>query len=94
MPYKKNGDCPMCGGFSAVLESRYCDPANTIKPGNSPSSYPFTRRRRECKSCDHRWTTYEIEAEHLETFNETKNHVKRELKKIADIRQKLLELNL
>ena len=84
----------MCGGFSAVLESRYCDPSKTTKPSKTPSSYPFTRRRRQCKSCNYRWTTYEIEAEHLETFNETRDHVKRELRKIAIIRKKLAELDL
>ena len=94
MPIKTKGDCPKCNGCSAVLESRYCDPSATEGHGPCPINYPFTRRRRECKSCGHRWTTYEIEAEYLEVFNLTRNHVKSELGKIAVIRQKLSELNL
>ena len=46
--------CPKCGeDNSAVTDSR------------ASARYPGIRRRRQCLSCHHRWSTYEIKAETL-----------------------------
>ena len=44
-------NCPSCQGESGVIDSR---PIGKT-----------TRRRRECKSCKHRWTTFEINADEM-----------------------------
>lgn len=41
--------CPKCGGDGLVTDSR--------------PSKKYIRRRRKCTSCDHRWTTVEIETD-------------------------------
>lgn len=42
--------CPQCSwGSSTVLEAR--------------QTQQYKRRRRECLSCEHRWTTVEVTAE-------------------------------
>jgi hypothetical protein len=45
--YVEGMNCPSCGGKTKVLDSRESTPE-------------ATRRRRACKSCGERFTTYEI----------------------------------
>lgn len=46
--------CPACGSeHSHTTDTR----------AGSLESLPARRRRRECKQCAHRWTTYEISGE-------------------------------
>jgi transcriptional regulator NrdR family protein len=47
--------CPKCGEDSAVLDSRETDRS-------------VVRRRRECRACATRWTTYELSAEEYEAL--------------------------
>ena len=48
-------NCPKCSSDGSVIDSRPTDHATTI------------RRRRECNTCKHRYTTYEVDAD---TFQE------------------------
>jgi len=52
--------CPHCSwGSSAVLEAR--------------QTQQYKRRRRECLSCEHRWTTVEVTAEEYKELKELAN---------------------
>lgn len=44
-------NCPLCKAESTVIDSR-----------PTPEVDGSIRRRRQCDSCKHRWTTYEISA--------------------------------
>ena len=55
-------NCPKCGGALIVLDVR-----NDSKIINS------TRRRRVCKSCEYRFTTYELDEEEFRRFKTTLN---------------------
>ena len=49
--------CPKCETYpTATLDSR---PTAGFRPGDRK---PFVRRRRECPTCKHRWTTVELES--------------------------------
>lgn len=51
--------CPNCRGTKvSVIDCR---------PGSVSQNAPF-RRRRKCKTCDHRWTTYEVAEESLKAM--------------------------
>lgn len=52
-------DCPLCHQPTVVLEKRVEVAAD--------------RRRRECSSCQHRFTTYEIKALELEDLRAAKH---------------------
>ncbi|WP_370209072.1 NrdR family transcriptional regulator [Pararhodobacter marinus] len=43
--------CPRCHGATTVIDSR----------GTALGDLPTIRRRRRCASCDHRFTTYELQ---------------------------------
>lgn len=64
---KKNGGgslrCPRCSALGGVcLDSR------------PDSDAAYIRRRRGCKSCDYRWTTYEVgTGEYIRDFNKIVN---------------------
>ena len=62
--------CPECGGVGRQLDTRH-------PPGR------VTRRRRECPDCDHRWTTFEVDAETYELMLNLVNRV-------DDVREALL----
>lgn len=51
---KLGGRCKLCGGDSAVVDSR-CNTKRSI------------RRRRVCIKCQHRWTTYENDGNGIST---------------------------
>lgn len=48
--------CPLCGYLTGCLDSR---PQLT----DVPEGYDITRRRRQCKRCGHRFSTYELSAD-------------------------------
>lgn len=53
--------CPSCRGTKiAVIDSR---------PGSAAQNAPI-RRRRKCKACEHRWTTYEVAEESIKAMHE------------------------
>lgn len=54
--------CPRCNGESKVIDSRDGETSR--------------RRRRECLSCKHRYSTYEIHAEEYERLQALKVNVK------------------
>ena len=57
-------NCPHT--FSEVRESRI---HNYMRfPGKAQVTVPTIRRRRVCKTCGYRWTTYELDGEFLEKF--------------------------
>ena len=61
--------CPACQSDSSkVLESRL------VTPNTDPLAGPvgLYRRRRECKSCQQRYTTYELRSDSLESLLEGK----------------------
>ena len=50
--------CPHCGSPSKTIETRSW-PASGTPARNLALQVPYTRRRRECVSCGHRFTTAE-----------------------------------
>lgn len=52
--------CPECGKASRVINSRAAEVIET----------PAIYRRRACRSCDHRWSTFEIDAGLLKSLIE------------------------
>lgn len=51
--------CPSCGERrNGVKDSRASD-----------ADYSMIRRRRECRVCNHRWTTFEVHADSLPHLN-------------------------
>ena len=46
--------CPKCRERAGIIDSR---PA--------PGATTRVRRRRACRKCDHRWTTYELDEDEL-----------------------------
>lgn len=63
--------CPDCSSpHSSVLETR---------KGNS-----HDRRRRECLSCNHRWTTAEITAEDLAKYTKAEEALQNILNKLEN----------
>lgn len=56
-------NCGKCGGDSRVVDSRPAEKAGITEALRSAlAGTPFHYRRRECQSCQHRWTTVEVSA--------------------------------
>lgn len=53
--------CSECGSDSIVVDSR---------GGNKIAGYASWRRRRECKECGARWTSYEVHEKALESISD------------------------
>lgn len=51
-------ECPNCAGNNFHVKDTRAETINI-----EDKSLPTTRRRRECKDCNHRWTTYEVPPE-------------------------------
>lgn len=51
--------CPRCTGTTGVIDSR------AARLGDLPT----IRRRRRCRACDHRFTTYELDAAVIEALD-------------------------
>ena len=91
---KARPDCPRCTeGTSQVLESRYNVPDDDAK-NPSPATWPHTRRRRQCLSCGHRWTTYEVCIDDLLAMQKAYDRVKLGLARAKHLRQALLDLDV
>ena len=59
--------CPECGSAcSAIVQTKKV--AGKV------------RRRRECERCEHRWTTYELDADTLKSARETLERTAEDLK--------------
>ena len=71
--------CPECLNIdcSKVIDSRNSIPNNLI----------FKRRRRECKLCGYRFTTYEILAENAELVKSVMKRTERMLSALNDLKE-------
>jgi len=68
--------CAKCHGESRVVDSR---PSNTN-----------TRRRRECLTCKHRWSTMEISSELAQTFQDRLAHLR---VTVADLKRMIRDMD-
>lgn len=83
--------CPECGGReSKTIDSRYARKFgfNTI------------RRRKECKACKRRWSTFEMPGEVIDYFKTIKDHfnaskrIKKMASKIAGIERSVSKFGI
>lgn len=59
--------CPECGGDTDVKDSRQSGKFKDSMYGNS-----ITRRKRKCKKCQNRFTTYELPVHLIQEFEDRK----------------------
>lgn len=65
--------CPNCNSTNIFT-------SNSRKSEERNSVY----RRRECSDCEHRWTTYEVSAELLSTYENLHKKLPNEIKKFIE----------
>ena len=75
-------DCPECGHPKAdSIDSR---------PSNSEENWWIRRRRFQCASCSHRFTTYEFLAQDLEGFRT--DTTSRQMERIQSLAQQITDI--
>lgn len=61
-----------------------CNSTDTCVTETRKTKDGFTRRRRECESCDKRWTTYEVDQEFYQRAVSMMKPVKELIELVAD----------
>jgi transcriptional regulator NrdR family protein len=66
--------CPECGSME---KNKVCNTRTNI-------DQTITKRRRECLTCGHRWTTYEMDAAEIKNLSNDNDDVNNDIARFLD----------